>query len=103
MRNLFKARNSPCRSSFAQLGIGATPPFHILMRSSCTRCRGGTSRLARRSTREHFDHDATQFSTYGTSLPNYEDYRDQNTVFSGLASVTFSHPPELGGQAEPNN
>src|SRR5260370_12167540 len=37
----------------------------------------------------------------GTSLPNYEDYRDQNTVFSGLATVTFPIPLNWGGQAEP--
>src|SRR6266568_3309200 len=37
----------------------------------------------------------------GTSLPNYEDYRDQNTVFSGLALVTFPSPLNWGGQAEP--
>src|SRR6266566_174323 len=37
----------------------------------------------------------------GTSLPNYEDYRDQNTVFSGLALVTFPIPLNWGGQAEP--
>src|SRR6266581_1149757 len=36
-----------------------------------------------------------------TSLPNYEDYRDQNTVFSGLALVTFPIPLNWGGQAEP--
>src|ERR1700721_4279075 len=35
------------------------------------------------------------------SLPNYEDYRDQNTVFTGLAAVTFSIPLNWGGQAEP--
>src|SRR5213079_2236467 len=32
---------------------------------------------------------------------NYEDYRDQNTVFSGLATVTFPIPLNWGGQAEP--
>ena len=37
----------------------------------------------------------------GTSLPNYEDYRDQNNVFSGLAMVTFPIPLNWGGQAEP--
>jgi predicted permease len=36
-----------------------------------------------------------------TSLPNYEDYRDQNTVFTGLAAVTFLVPLNWGGQAEP--
>jgi predicted permease len=41
------------------------------------------------------------FQLTGTSLPNYEDYRDQNTVFTGLASVTFPIPLNWGGQAEP--
>jgi predicted permease len=36
-----------------------------------------------------------------TSLPNYQDYRDQNSVFSGLAAVTFPFPLNWGGQAEP--
>jgi predicted permease len=37
-----------------------------------------------------------------TSLPNYEDYRDQNTVFSGLAGVTsFPIPMNWGGRAQP--
>jgi predicted permease len=36
-----------------------------------------------------------------SSLPNYEDYRDQNSVFSGLATVTFPLPLNWGGQAEP--
>ncbi|HYL63314.1 MAG TPA: ADOP family duplicated permease, partial [Candidatus Methylomirabilis sp.] len=36
-----------------------------------------------------------------TSLPNYEDYRDQNSVFTGLAAVTFPIPLNWGGQAEP--
>jgi len=43
----------------------------------------------------------TNFQLTGTSLPNYEDYRDQNTAFSGLASVTFPIPLNWGGQAEP--
>jgi predicted permease len=37
----------------------------------------------------------------GTSLPNYEDYRDQNTVFSGLSASTFPIPLNWGGQSEP--
>ncbi len=37
-----------------------------------------------------------------TSLPNYVDYRDQNTVFSGLARVTsFPIPMNWGGRAQP--
>ena len=60
------------------------------------------SRLA-----EMFTHDTltvntnANFQLTGTSLPNYEDYRDQNNVFSGLATVTFPIPLNWGGQAEP--
>jgi predicted permease len=41
------------------------------------------------------------FQLTATSLPNYEDYRDQNNVFTGLAAVTFPLPLNWGGQAEP--
>ncbi|HKW57098.1 MAG TPA: ABC transporter permease [Candidatus Acidoferrum sp.] len=41
------------------------------------------------------------FQLTPTSLPNYEDYRDQNTVFTGLAAATFPIPQNWGGQAEP--
>jgi predicted permease len=41
------------------------------------------------------------FQLTATSLPNYEDYRDQNSVFSGLSAVTFPFPLNLGGRAEP--
>src|SRR5258707_15049687 len=60
------------------------------------------SRLAEVFTRDTLTGgaDATRQLT-GTSLPNYEDYRDQNTVFSGLADVTFPLPLNWGGQAEP--
>ncbi len=60
------------------------------------------SRLA-----EVFTHDTITFNANanfqltGTSLPNYEDYRDQNNVFSGLATVTFPITLNWGGQAEP--
>jgi predicted permease len=60
------------------------------------------SRLA-----EMFTHDTltvntnANFQLTGTSLPNYEDYRDQNSVFTGLAMVTFPIPLNWGGQAEP--
>src|SRR5712691_7475930 len=60
------------------------------------------SRLA-----EMFTHDThtvdtnTNFQLTGTSLPNYQDYRDQNSVFSGLSAVVFPLPLNLGGRAEP--
>src|ERR1700704_3156007 len=60
------------------------------------------SRLA-----EVFTHDTITFNANanfqltGTSLPNYEDYRDQNNVFTGLATVTFPITLNWGGQAEP--
>jgi predicted permease len=60
------------------------------------------ARLAEMFTRDTLTVDAnTNFQLTGTSLPNYEDYRDQNTVFSGLAVVTFPIPLNWGGQAEP--
>jgi putative ABC transport system permease protein len=60
------------------------------------------SRLAEMFTRDTLTIDAnTNFQLTGTSLPNYEDYRDQNTVFTGLAMVTFPIPLNWGGQAEP--
>jgi putative ABC transport system permease protein len=60
------------------------------------------SRLAEMFTRDTLTVDAnTNFQLTGTSLPNYEDYRDQNKVFSGLAVVTFPIPLNWSGQAEP--
>jgi predicted permease len=60
------------------------------------------SRLAEMYTHDTLTIDVNaNFQLTGTSLPNYEDYRDQNTVFSGLATVTFPIPLNWGGQAEP--
>ena len=60
------------------------------------------SRLAEMFTRDTLTLDAeTNRQLTPTSLPNYEDYRDQNTVFTGLAAVTFLVPLNWGGQAEP--
>jgi len=60
------------------------------------------ARLAEMFTRDTrtIDTNAT-FRLTGSSLPNYEDYRDQNTVFTGLAMATFPIPLNWGGQAEP--
>ena len=42
------------------------------------------------------------FQLTGSSLPNYEDFRDQNQVFSGLAAATpFAFPLTWGGRAVP--
>jgi putative ABC transport system permease protein len=42
------------------------------------------------------------FQLTPSSLPNYEDYRDQNTVFSGFTAATnFALPLNWGGQTEP--
>jgi putative ABC transport system permease protein len=41
------------------------------------------------------------FQLTPSSLQNYEDFRDQNTVFTGLAAATFPLPLNWGGQAEP--
>lgn len=60
------------------------------------------SQLAEIFTRDTKTVDAnTNFQLTPTSLPNYEDYRDQNTVFSGLAAVTFPLPLNWGGRSEP--
>ncbi len=60
------------------------------------------SRLAEMFTRDTITFNANaNFQLTGTSLPNYEDYRDQNNVFTGLATVTFPIPLNWGGQAEP--
>jgi putative ABC transport system permease protein len=60
------------------------------------------SQLVEMFTRDTKTVDAnTNFQLTPTSLPNYEDYRDQNTVFTGLAAATFPLPLNWGGQAEP--
>lgn len=60
------------------------------------------SRLAELFTRDTLTVDTNvNFQITPTSLPNYEDYRDQNSVFSGLALATFPLPLNWGGQAEP--
>ncbi len=60
------------------------------------------SRLVEMFTRDTLTFNAnTNFQLTGTSLPNYEDYRDQNNAFYGLATVTFPIPLNWGGQAEP--
>lgn len=56
---------------------------------------------------EVFTHDtrtvqaANNFILTGSSLPNFQDYRDHNSVFSGMAAATFPIPFNWGGQAEP--
>ena len=60
------------------------------------------ARLAEMFTRDTITvSTAANFNLTGTSLQNYEDYRDQNTVFNGLATVTFPFQLNWGGQAEP--
>jgi predicted permease len=60
------------------------------------------ARLAEMFTRDTLTVDTNvNFQLTPTSLPNYEDYRDQNNAFSGLAVVTFPIPLNWGGQAEP--
>jgi putative ABC transport system permease protein len=41
------------------------------------------------------------FQLTSTSLPNYEDYREHDSVFDGLAAFTFPIPMNWGGRAEP--
>jgi predicted permease len=60
------------------------------------------SRLAEMFTRDTLTVNTNaNFQLTATSLQNYEDYRDQNNAFSGLAAVTFPLPLNWGGQAEP--
>jgi predicted permease len=60
------------------------------------------SELAQMYTRDTLTVDTNaNFQLTPTSLPNYEDYHDQNSVFSGLAADTFTIPLNWGGQAEP--
>jgi len=60
------------------------------------------SQLVEMFTRDTKTVDANpNFQLTPTSLPNYEDYRDQNTVFTGLAAATFPLPLNWGGQAVP--
>ena len=60
------------------------------------------SQLAQMFTRDTLTVDTnTNFQITPTSLPNYEDYRDQNMVFTGLAADTFPIPLNWGGQTEP--
>ncbi|HET8922720.1 MAG TPA: ABC transporter permease [Candidatus Acidoferrum sp.] len=60
------------------------------------------SELAQMYTRDTLTVDTNaNFQLTPTSLPNYEDYRDQNSVFSGLAADTFPIPLNWGGQSEP--
>src|SRR6266849_4694367 len=60
------------------------------------------SRLAEMFTRDAQTIDTNaNFRLTGTSLPNYEDYRDHNSVFTGLSAVVFPLPLNLGGRAEP--
>src|SRR5580693_2491482 len=60
------------------------------------------AQLAEMFTRDTRTVDAnSNFQLTPTSLPNYEDYRDRNTAFTGLAAVTFPIPLNWGGQAEP--
>src|SRR5258708_6361022 len=86
------------------LGIGANPAIFTIINAVFLHPLPveEPSRLAEVFTRDTLTGgaDATRQLT-GTSLPNYEDYRDQNTVFSGLADVTFPLPLNCGGQAEP--
>ena len=41
------------------------------------------------------------FATAPSSYPNYEDYRDQNDVFTALAAYTFPNPVSLSTGSEP--
>src|SRR5215469_650793 len=61
------------------------------------------ARLAEIFTRDNKTVQANgNFQLTASSLQNYEDFRDQNRVFSGLAATTpFSFPLTWGGRAAP--
>jgi predicted permease len=105
MRNLVKSPGFTLVAILSlSLGIGANTAIFTIINAVFLHPLPveEPSRLA-----EAFTHDTltiaadSNFQLTGTSLPNYEDYRDQNTVFSGLAIVTFPLPLNWGGQAEP--
>src|SRR5260370_40701535 len=86
------------------LGIGANPAIFTIINAVFLHPLPveEPSRLAELFTRDTLTVDTNvNFQITPTSLPNYEDYRDQNTVFSGLALVTFPLQLNWGGQAEP--
>jgi putative ABC transport system permease protein len=59
------------------------------------------SHLAQIFTRDTRTIDSsTNFTLTGISLPNYEDFRDQNSVFANLAAFTFANV-NWSGKAEP--
>src|SRR6266850_2487637 len=96
MRNLVKSPGFTLVAVLSlSLGIGANTAIFTIINAVFLHPLPveEPSRLA-----EVFTHDTltinanANFQLTGTSLPNYEDYRDQNTVFSGLATVLFPSP-----------
>jgi len=88
MRNLFKSPGFTLVAVLSlSLGIGAKPPpfSPLLMRSSCTPLPvEEPSRLAEAFTHDTLTIDANaNFQLTGTSLPNYEDYRDRTRFSPG--------------------
>src|ERR1700730_7806062 len=48
------------------------------------------SRVMELFTVDHLTSTSGNLGRTGSSLPNYEDFRDQNQAFTGLAAFTFS-------------
>ena len=105
MRNLVKSPGFTLVAVLSlSLGIGANTAIFTIINAVFLHPLPveEPSRLAEMFTHDTLTIDANaNFQLTGTSLPNYEDYRDQNAVFSGLATVTFPIPLNWGGQAEP--
>jgi predicted permease len=84
------------------LGIGANTTIFTLINSLFLNPLPveNTSELVAVFTKD--EKNATGFfATAPSSYPNYEDYRDQNEVFTSLAAYTFPNPVSLSTGGEP--
>ncbi len=87
------------------LGVGANTAIFTIINAVFLHPLpvGEPARLVEMFTRDNKTIDTNvNFRLTPSSLPNYEDFRDQNPVFTGLAASTpFPLPLNWGGRAEP--
>jgi len=87
------------------LGVGANTAIFTIINAVFLHPLpvGEPARLVEIFTRDNKTIDTNvNFRLTPSSLPNYEDFRDQNPVFTGLAASTpFPLPLNWGGRAEP--